>query len=251
MTDQKKRGLHPPQNAVYGRQNCPCRQRRHRRSAILGRAPCHRQGGLRGRRPDRGSWSGNYEQVFKTEVIDPFNEKSAPRRRQSAAGTRWYPDQGGACGQSALRYHGRRGIHLIERHGRRDLARAGRAKIPNLAAIYAWFYDTRPADTAKFGIPFGGGTTMLLVHNAVGITDNSWKVSWDDRLAKKTTLDGTAWWWSLSVPAVMRPFADLDEMWDYPKGTEPLFQELEKLKVPLVQGRRRQAHPEPGRGTRQ
>ena len=36
-----------------------------------------------------------------------------------------------------------------------------KSKIPNLDAVYPWFYETRPAEAAKYGIPFGGGTTML------------------------------------------------------------------------------------------
>ena len=37
-----------------------------------------------------------------------------------------------------------------------------RAKIPNLEAVYPWFYETRPDKAKEYGIPFGGGTCMLL-----------------------------------------------------------------------------------------
>ena len=108
-----------------------------------------------------------------------------------------------------------------------------RAKIPNLAAIYRMVLRHAARRSRQVSAyRSAAAPRMLLVRKKAGITDNSWKVLWDDRLAKKTTLDGTAWWWSLSVPAVMSTVSPgLDEMWDYPKGTEPLFQELEKLKV--------------------
>ena len=38
-----------------------------------------------------------------------------------------------------------------------------RSKIPNLDAVYPWFYETRPDKAKEYGIPFGGGTCMLLI----------------------------------------------------------------------------------------
>ncbi len=202
--------------------------------AILGRAPLSTaKAAFEGEGLIAVSWSGNYEQVFKTEVIDPFNEKYRTKA-ETVGGWDQMVSQIKAAPADNPPFDITVGEEFISSSGMAEgiWLEQDRAKIPNLAAIYEWFYDTRPADAAKFGIPFGGGTTMLLVRNKAGITDNSWKVLWDDRLAKKTTLDGTAWWWSLSVPAVMSTVSPgLDEMWDYPKGTEPLFLELEKLKV--------------------
>ncbi len=179
------------------------------------------------------SWSGNYEQVFKTEVIEPFNAKYGTKA-ETVGGWDQMVSQIKAAPADNPPFDISVGEEYVSSSGLAEgvWLEQDRSKIPNLAAIYEWFYDSRPADMAKYGIPFGGGTTMLLLRNKLGIADNSWKVLWDDRLAKRVTLDGTAWWWSLSVPAVMSTVKPgLDEMWDYPNGTEPLFKELEKLKV--------------------
>lgn len=202
--------------------------------AIIGRAPVSSaKAAFEGESLIAVSWSGNYEQVFKTEVIEPFNAKYGTKA-ETVGG--W--DQMVSQIKAAPADNPPFDISVAEEYVSSSGMAEGvwleqdRSKIPNLAAIYEWFYDSRPADMAKYGIPFGGGTTMLLLRNKLGITDNSWKVLWDDRLAKRVTLDGTAWWWSLSVPAVMSTvMPGLDEMWDYPNGTEPLFKELEKLKV--------------------
>lgn len=202
--------------------------------AIIGRAPVSSaKAAFEGESLIAVSWSGNYEQVFKTEVIEPFNAKYGTKA-ETVGGWDQMVSQIKAAPADNPPFDISVGEEYVSSSGMAEgvWLEQDRSKIPNLAAIYEWFYDSRPADMAKYGIPFGGGTTMLLLRNKLGITDNSWKVLWDDRLAKRVTLDGTAWWWSLSVPAVMSTvMPGLDEMWDYPNGTEPLFKELEKLKV--------------------
>ena len=202
--------------------------------AIIGRAPVSSaKAAFEGESLIAVSWSGNYEQVFKTEVIEPFNAKYGTKA-ETVGGWDQMISQIKAAPADNPPFDISVGEEYISSSGLAEgvWLEQDRSKIPNLAAIHEWFYDTRPADMAKYGIPFGGGTTMLLLRNKLGITDNSWKVLWDDRLAKRVTLDGTAWWWSLSVPAVMSTaMPGLDEMWDFPAGTEPLFKELEKLKV--------------------
>jgi spermidine/putrescine transport system substrate-binding protein len=202
--------------------------------AIIGRAPVSSaKAAFEGESLIAVSWSGNYEQVFKTEVIEPFNAKYGTKA-ETVGGWDQMVSQIKAAPADNPPFDISVGEEYISSAGLAESVwlEQDRSKIPNLASIYEWFYDTRPAEMAKYGIPFGGGTTMLLLRNKLGITDNSWKVLWDDRLAKRVTLDGTAWWWSLSVPAVMSTAKPgLEEMWDYPNGTEPLFKELEKLKV--------------------
>jgi len=202
--------------------------------AIIGRAPVSSaKAAFEGESLIAVSWSGNYEQVFKTDVIEPFNAKYGTKA-ETVGGWDQMVSQIKAAPADNPPFDISVGEEYVSSSGMAEgvWLEQDRSKIPNLAAIYEWFYDSRPADMAKYGIPFGGGTTMLLLRNKLGITDNSWKVLWDDRLAKRVTLDGTAWWWSLSVPAVMSTaMPGLDEMWDYPNGTEPLFKELEKLKV--------------------
>jgi spermidine/putrescine transport system substrate-binding protein len=72
---------------------------------------------------------------------------------------------------------------------------------------------------------------MLLIRKKLGIAPDSWGLLWDERLAGKVTSDSAAWWWTLSVPAVMSQVSPgLDEMYDMATA-EPLFAELDKLKV--------------------
>ncbi len=202
--------------------------------AIIGRAPVSSaKAAFEGEGLIAVSWSGNYEQVFKTEVIEPFNAKYGTKAETVGGWDQMVPQIKAAPADNPP-FDISVGEEYVSSSGLAEgvWLEQDRSKIPNLASIYEWFYDSRPADIAKYGIPFGGGTTMLLLRNKLGITDNSWKVLWDDRLAKRVTLDGSSWWWSLSVPAVMSTaMPGLDEMWDFPNGTEPLFKELEKLKV--------------------
>jgi len=202
--------------------------------AIVGRAPVtSAKAAFAGEGLIAVSWSGNYEQVFRSEVVDPFNEKFGTKA-ETVGGWDQMVSQIKAAPADNPPFDISVGEEYVSSSGMAEgvWLEQDKSKIPNLSAIYEWFYDSRPADIAKYGIPFGGGTCMLLLRKKLGITDNSWKVLWDDRLAKKITLDGQAWWWSLSVPAVIsQEKPGLEEMWDYPGGTEPLFKELEKLKV--------------------
>jgi spermidine/putrescine-binding protein len=105
------------------------------------------------------------------------------------------------------------------------------AKIPNLAAVYPWFYETRPDKAKDDGIPFGGGTCMPIVRKSLEIAPTSWSLLWVDRLADKVTSDASAWWWTLSAPAVTHKInPGLDEMYDMATAEAP-FAELDRLKV--------------------
>ncbi|MGQ3296354.1 MAG: ABC transporter substrate-binding protein [Shinella sp.] len=105
-----------------------------------------------------------------------------------------------------------------------------RAALPNLDAVYPYFAETRPG-AGDYGVPFSGGTCMLLVRKSLGLEPTSWSILWDEKLAEKVTLDGSSWWWSLSVPALMSARKPgLDDMFSM-ASAEPLFHELDKLRV--------------------
>jgi spermidine/putrescine transport system substrate-binding protein len=202
--------------------------------AIIGRAPVHTaHAAFAGETLIAVSWSGNYEQVFKETVIDPFNAQY-DTRAETVGGWEQMVSQIKAAPEDNPPFDITVGEEFVSSSGLAEnvFLEQDRSTIPNLEAVYPWFYETRPAEAAKYGIPFGGGTPMLLLRNTLGITDNSWTVLWRDELAHRTTLDSAAWWWTLSVPAVLSDAKPgLEEMWDHPDSTEPLFQELEKLKV--------------------
>lgn len=178
------------------------------------------------------SWAGNYEILFRETVIEPFNEKYGTR-----AETRGGWDQIVSQIESAPADNPPFDITVSDEY----VASAGLAnglymktdasKIPNLKAVYPWFYETRPADAAAHGVPFAGGTCLLMLRRSLGMEPQSWKLLWDERLAGKVTLDRGAWWWSLSVPAlVSRASPGLDEMYKF-ETAEPLMDDLARLKV--------------------
>jgi spermidine/putrescine transport system substrate-binding protein len=178
------------------------------------------------------SWSGNYEQVFRETIINPFNAKYNTKA-ETVGGWDQIVSQIKAAPADNPPFDVSVGEEYISSAGLAEnlYMKTDRSKIPNLEAVYPWFYETRPDKAKEYGIPFGGGTCMLLMRKNLNIAPDSWGLLWDDRLAGKTTADGAAWWWTLSVPAVMdQTSPGLDEMYDM-KTAEPLFQQLDKLKV--------------------
>lgn len=178
------------------------------------------------------SWSGNYEQVFRDTVINPFNAKYNTKA-ETVGGWDQIVSQIKAAPADNPPFDVTVAEEYISSSGLAEnlYMKTDRSKIPNLDAVYPWFYETRPDKAKEYGIPFGGGTCMLLIRKNLNITPDSWSLLWDERLAGKTTADSAAWWWTLSVPAVMdQTSPGLDEMYDM-KTAEPLFQQLDKLKV--------------------
>ena len=178
------------------------------------------------------SWSGNYEQVFRETIIKPFNAKYNTKA-ETVGGWDQIVSQIKAAPADNPPFDVSVGEEYISSAGLAEnlYLKTDRSKIPNLEAVYPWFYETRPDKAKEYGIPFGGGTCMLLMRKNLNIAPDSWGLLWDDRLAGKTTADSAAWWWTLSVPAVMdKSSPGLDEMYDM-KTAEPLFQQLDKLKV--------------------
>lgn len=178
------------------------------------------------------SWSGNYEQVFRETVIDPFNAKYNTKA-ETVGGWDQIVSQIKAAPADNPPFDVTVAEEYISSSGLAEslYLKTDRSKIPNLEAVYPWFYETRPDRAKEYGIPFGGGTCMLLIRKNLGIAPDSWGLLWDERLAGKTTADSAAWWWTLSVPAVISQTSPgLDEMYDM-STAEPLFQQLDKLKV--------------------
>ena len=178
------------------------------------------------------SWSGNYEQVFRETIIDPFNAKYGTKA-ETVGGWDQIVSQIKAAPADNPPFDVTVAEEYISSTGLAEglYMKTDRAKVPNLEAVYPWFYETRPEKAKEYGVPFGGGTCMLLIRKKLGIEPTSWELLWDERLAGKVTSDGAAWWWSLSVPAVMEKASPgLDEMYDMATA-EPLFAKLDKLKV--------------------
>ena len=69
---------------------------------------------------------------------------------------------------------------------------------------------------------------MLLINRQAGQVENSWKTLWRDKFRGKVTMDTTAFWYTLSVPALTygRGIADV---WTWPDRTSKLIGRIEQL----------------------
>lgn len=201
--------------------------------AIIGRATASSaQNAFAGEQLIVVSWSGNYEQVFREMVIDPFNAKYGTRA-ETVGGWDQIVSQIKAAPEDNPPYDLTIAEEYISAVGLAEklFLKTDRSKIPNLDAVYPWFYETRAERARDYGIPFGGGIYMLLLRASLGLEPTSWELMWDERLAGKVTLDSAAWWWTLAVPALMdKTLPGLDEMYQM-KTAEPLFAKLDTLKV--------------------
>ncbi|MGO4917173.1 ABC transporter substrate-binding protein [Pseudogemmobacter sp. W21_MBD1_M6] len=176
-------------------------------------------------------WSGNYELVFKETVIDPFNAQYGTKVESVGGWDQMVPQIIAAPADNPP-FDITVTEEFIAGQGQSEglWAKADRATIPNLDAVYPYFAETRPG-YESWGVPFAGGTSMLIVRKRLEIAPDTWGVLWDDRLAGKVTADGSSWWWSLSVPAAMSTaHPGLDEMYELATA-EPLFAKMDQLKV--------------------
>lgn len=201
--------------------------------AIIGRASvATAQASFAGESLIAVSWSGNYEKVFRETVIDPFNAQYGTKA-ETVGGWDQITSQIAAAPEDNPPFDVTVAEEYISSTGLAggQYQKTDPAKIPNLASVYPWFFETRPDHAKEYGIPFGGGTCMLMVRKSLKIAPTSWSLLWDERLAGRVTSDSAAWWWTLSVPAVMSKInPGLDEMYDM-ASAEALFAELDKLKV--------------------
>jgi spermidine/putrescine transport system substrate-binding protein len=106
-----------------------------------------------------------------------------------------------------------------------------RSAIPGFANVYPWFDATR-GDAKKYGVPFGGGSLWMLVSKDAGVGPESWRNLWSEKVRGKTTLDAAAFYWDLCIPAILSDkMPGIEEVFQPPADMEPLFLELEKLKM--------------------
>lgn len=176
-------------------------------------------------------WSGGYETVFKEAVIEPFNDKFGTRVESNGGWDQMVPQILAAPADNppfdiTITEESVTGQGIAEKLW----LKTDRTAIPNLDAVYPYFAETRPG-AEDYGIPFSGGTCMLLLRKSLGVDPNSWSVLWDEKLADKVTLDGSSWWWTLSVAALMNATKPgLEDMFSM-ASVEPLFEQLDKLRV--------------------
>ncbi|WP_313524602.1 PotD/PotF family extracellular solute-binding protein [Shinella sp.] len=176
------------------------------------------------------SWSGNYETVFKETVIDPFNAQYGTAVESTGGWDQMVPQILAApadtppfditIGEEYVSIQGiAQGLFLKNEV----------AALPNLGAVYPYFDETRPG-AEGFGVPFAIGTCMLLMRKSLDIAPDSWNLLWDERLAGKVTVDGSAWHWPLSLTALTKGASHkIDEMYSL-ASAEPLFAEIDKLR---------------------
>lgn len=178
------------------------------------------------------SWSGNHELSFRAAVIEPFNEKYGTKV-ETVGG--W--DQMVAQIVSAPADNPPFDITIADEYTSSSglaenlFLKTDRSKIPGFAAVYPWF-DKHRGPTKEYGVPFGGGSLWMLTAKSVGLKPDSWHGLWDPKAQGKLTLDAAAFYWDLCIPAILSDRKPgIDEVFETPEEMEPLFVELEKLKM--------------------
>lgn len=178
------------------------------------------------------SWSGNHELSFRELVVDPFNATYGTKVETTGG---W--DQMVAQILAAPADNPPFDLTIADEFTTSAGLAEGlfletdRSKIPGFAAVHPWF-DAMRGDAAKYGVPFGGGSVWMLTSKASGIAPDSWANFWLPEALGKTTMDAAAFYWDLCIPAILsgrKP--GIDEVFDSPAEMEPLFQEMEKLRM--------------------
>jgi len=201
--------------------------------AITGRAPvASAQDAFKDESLIVVSWSGNHELNFREAVIKPFNEKYGTKA-ETVGG--W--DQMVAQIVAAPADNPPFDLTIADEYttaaglAEKLFLETDRSKIKGLDAVFPWFDDLR-GDARKYGIPFGGGSLWMLTAKSTGFKPDSWKNFWDEKLRGKTTMDAAAFYWDLCIPAILSDkMPGIDEVFQKPADMEPLFLELEKLKM--------------------
>ena len=178
------------------------------------------------------SWSGNHELSFRQAVIEPFNAQYGTKT-ETVGG--W--DQMVSQIKAAPADNPPFDITIADEYttsmglAEQLFLETDRGKVKGFEAVYPWFDDMR-GDARKYGVPFGGGSLWMLTARSAGLKPDSWKNFWDGKVRGKTTMDAAAFYWDLCIPALLSGVKPgIDEVFQSPAGMEPLFLELEKLKM--------------------
>ncbi|MDQ0322906.1 spermidine/putrescine transport system substrate-binding protein [Pararhizobium capsulatum DSM 1112] len=201
--------------------------------AILGRAGiASAQTSFAGEELIAVSWSGNHELSFRDTVVKSFNEKYGTKV-ETVGG--W--DQMIAQIVAAPADNPPFDITIADEYttttgmAQNVFTKIDRSKFPGNANIYPWFDENRGA-AKDYGVPFGTGSLWMLTAKSSGLKPNSWKGFWDEKAIGKTTLDASAFYWDLCIPALLsQAKPGIDEVFGTPAEAELLFKELDKLKV--------------------
>ena len=178
------------------------------------------------------SWSGNHELSFRQAVIEPFNERYGTRAETVGGWDQMVSQIVAAPADNppfditiADEYTTAAGL------AEKLFLETDRAKIQGFGAVYPWF-DAQRGEARRFGVPFGGGSLWMLTAKNAGISPDSWRGFWDEKVRGKTTMDSAAFYWDLCVPALLSDRKPgIGEVFESPAEMEPLFQELEKLRM--------------------
>jgi len=178
------------------------------------------------------SWSGNHELSFRQAVIGPFNEKYGTKA-ETVGG--W--DQMVAQIKAAPADNPPFDLTIADEYttstglAEKLFLETDRSKIKGFDAVHPWFDEMR-GDAKAYGVPFGGGSLWQLTANSTGLKPDSWHNLWDQKVHGKTTMDAAAFYWDLCIPALLSDSEPgIDEVFQTPAEMEPLFTELEKLRM--------------------
>ena len=178
------------------------------------------------------SWSGNHELSFRTNVVDAFNAQYGTKV-ETVGG--W--DQMVSQIMAAPADNPPFDITIADEYTTSTglaeglFLKTDRSKFPGFADVHPWFDAMRGA-AKYFGVPFGGGSLWMLTARASGLKPDSWVNFWDPSVLGKTTMDAAAFYWDLCIPALLSARKPgIDEVFDSPAEIEPLFVELEKLRM--------------------
>jgi len=201
--------------------------------AIIGRASvATAQGSFAGETLIVVSWSGNHELSFRKAVVEPFNDKQGTKV-ETVGG--W--DQMVAQITAAPADNPPFDVTIADEYTTSTglaeglFLKTDRARIPGFEAVLPWFDEMR-GDAKAYGVPFGGGSLWMLASKQSGVGVSSWRGFWDPKALGKTTMDAAAFYWDLCIPALLSSRKPgIDEVFDSPAEMEPLFAEIEKLKM--------------------
>jgi spermidine/putrescine transport system substrate-binding protein len=179
------------------------------------------------------SWSGNHELSFRQAVVEPFNAQYGTKV-ETVGGWDQMVSQIVAAPADNPPFDITIADEYTTSSGLAEnlFLETDRSKIKGFEAVYPWFDATR-GEAKKFGVPFGGGSLWMLTAKSAGLGPDSWAHFWDPKVLGKTTMDSAAFYWDLCIPALLsKTTPGIEEVFGTPAEMEPLFVELEKLRMP-------------------